>query len=188
MTDDERRMWTDWAASGNAADVDAILAQDRADRDRERTARRGALASQIVLLPLLLWCTARGVTPLVRGAFALMSVGSAAVAAAEWLYLDWSRQALPGPKDTRSQLQKTAFLLARQRRLIVAAVLWSAPIFVGVALIGVWLYEERTHAEAIAVWSVTAAGWIALLVGTLGSRGRLNVQRARLERVLDDLT
>jgi hypothetical protein len=70
MTDDERRMWTDWAASGNAADVDAILAQDRADRDRERTARRGARASQIVLLPRLLWCAARGGSPLVRGAVA----------------------------------------------------------------------------------------------------------------------
>ena len=48
-----------------------------------------------LLVPTMLWGAAYGVTPLVRGAYALMAVGSAMIVAAEWIYLEWSRQALP---------------------------------------------------------------------------------------------
>jgi hypothetical protein len=117
-----------------------------------------------------------------------MAVGSAFVAAAEWVYLDWSRQALPGPVDTRSQLQKSAFMLARQTRLMRTAMLWSAPIFAGVALVGVWLYQERTHVEAMLIWSVTAAGWLTLAVRTVMVSRRLHAQKTALEHALEELT
>ena len=116
-----------------------------------------------------------------------MAVGSAFVAAAEWVYLDWSRQALPGPVDTRSQLQKTGFMLGRQIGLLTTATLWSMPIFAGVALIGVWLYQERTHVEAIAIWMFTTAGWLTLLVGTFRARTQLYARKSALDRALDEL-
>ena len=53
--------------------------------------------------------------------YALMAVGGAVIVFAEWTYLEWSRQALPGPADARSQLQKTAFMLARQVMLMNTA-------------------------------------------------------------------
>lgn len=165
--------------------IDTVLAKDRAARARR--IRVGSLSALACLLPAILWATAHGVTPLVRGAYALMAVGSAMVVLAEWMYLDWSRRALPGPADARSQLQRTAFMLARQVRLMRTAPLWSSPIFVGVAMIGLWLYRERSHSEAFVLWTITAAGWLAAWLGTVSARSKLNERRLQMERLLSEL-
>jgi len=167
--------------------INTVLEKDRAARARERRLRIGALLALAVLLPILLWAAAHGVTPLVRGAYALMAAGGAVIAFAEWMYLEWSRQAMPGPADARSQLQKTAFMLQRQVMLMNTAAIWSAPVFVGVALIGVWLYRERTHAEAFVLWTITAAGWLAAGLGTIAVRARLTERRQEMERLLGEL-
>jgi hypothetical protein len=140
-----------------------------------------------LLCPATLWCAAYGKTPLVRGAYALMGAGTAVAVFAEWLYLSWSRQALPGPADTRSQLQTTALQLARQANLFRTGPLWSAPIFVGVAMIGLWLYEERSHAGGDALWAITAAGWIVASVGGAAKARTIDARRSRMERMLGDL-
>ena len=140
--------------------VGRVLDKDRVARARERQVRIGGVIAVALLMPVLIWSAAYGVTPLIRGAYALMAVGCALIIAAEWAYLEWSRQALPGPADARSQLQKTAFMLARQIRLVKTAPLWSSPVFIGVALIAVWLYREQTHAGALALCAVTVAVWI----------------------------
>jgi hypothetical protein len=193
MSDDARLLsavWTsdhpvDKAAVMSA--IDTVLDKDRAARARERRIRIGALVALAFLLPMMLWSAAHGVTPLVRGAYALMAAGGAVIVFAEWTYLEWSRQALPGPADARSQLQKTAFMLARQVMLMNTAPIWSSPVFIGVALIGVWLYRERTPAEAFAVWTITAAGWLAAGLGTVALRARLNERRQQMERLLGEL-
>jgi hypothetical protein len=140
-----------------------------------------------LLLPVLLWSAAHGVTPLVRGAYALMAAGGAVIVFAEWSYLEWSRQALPGPADARSQLQKAAFMLGRQVMLMNTAPIWSSPVFIGVTLIGVWLYRERTHAEAFVIWTITTAGWLATALGTIAVRARLNERKLQMERLLGEL-
>jgi hypothetical protein len=133
------------------------------------------------------WCAAFGATPLVRGGYALMAVGTAMMIFAEWVFLAWSRQALPGPLDTRSQLQKTGLLLSRRAHLLTTAPLWCAPIFVGTALIGLWVYQERTQAGAYLLWAFAGAAWfLSWLTGR--SRGnRLRDRRSRLEGLLRDL-
>ena len=169
------------------AAIDTVLDIDRAARERERLVRIGALVAMAFLLPMMLWSAAHGVTPLVRGAYALMAAGGAVIVFAEWTYLEWSRQALPGPADARSQLQKTAFMLTRQVMLINTAPLWSAPVFIGAALIGLWLYRERTHAGAFAVWTIIAAGWLEMWLGTVPVRARLHERRQQMERLLGEL-
>lgn len=171
-----------------ASTVEAVLDEDRAARTRERGIRGGCLLALALLLPVLLWCAAHGVTPLVRGAYALMAVGSAMLVAVEWIYLDWSRQALPGPADARSQLQRTAFMLRRQAMLMQTAPLWAAPVFIGTAMIGLWLYWERTHAAGFAMWTITAAAaWLALVLGPATARARLSDRLRQMERLLGDL-
>jgi hypothetical protein len=193
MSDDGRALSATWMSddpvdkAGIRSAVEAVLDRDRAARERERRGRIGAVAALACLLPLILWFAAHGVTPLVRGAYALMAAGGAVIVFAEWIYLDWSRQALPGPVDARSQLQKTAFMLARQVMLLTTAPIWSSPIFVGVALIALWMFRERTHAGAFVLWAVTAAGWLALALGTIAARARLNERRQEMERVLGEL-
>jgi hypothetical protein len=63
------------------------------------------------------------------------------------MYLAWSRDALPGPVDTRSQLQRSAFLLERQTHLLRTAPIWSAPVFVGAVIVVSWVFSERSHTE-----------------------------------------
>src|SRR4051812_44416968 len=92
--------------------IHTVLENDRAARARERRIRIGSLLALSCLLPLMLWAAAHGVTPLVRGAYALMAAGSAMIVCAEWMSLEWSEQALPGAADARSQLQRTAFMLS----------------------------------------------------------------------------
>ena len=193
MNDDGRALSAAWTSdhpvdkAGVIAAIDAALDRDRAARDRERRIRIGAVGALALLMPMMLWSAAHGVTPLVRGAYALMAVGGGAIVIAEWIYLEWSRQALPGPIDARSQLQKTAFMLGRRVMLMNTAPIWSAPAFIGVTLIGVWVYRERTHAAAFALWTITVAGWLAMVLGTVAARARLNEQRRQMERLLGEL-
>jgi hypothetical protein len=193
MNDDARVLSAVWMSDPRVdkanvlSAIDAVLEKDRAARERDRRIRIGFLAALAFLLPMMLWSAAHGVTPLVRGAYALMAAGGAVIVCAEWTYLEWSRQALPGPADARSQLQKAAFMLARQVMLMNTAPIWSSPVFIGVALIGVWLYRERTHAEGFVVWTITAVGWLAIGVGTVAVRSRLNERRHHMERLLGEL-
>lgn len=168
--------------------VDRILEKDKEARERERRPRAVGLLAIVLLVPATLWAAVYGVTPLVRAAYALMAVGTALLVAAEWMYLEWTRQALPGPADARSQLQTSAFMLGRQIMLATAAPILSAPIFIGVALIGAWLYGHRTHAAAFAIWTMVVAGWGLMTWGGVSLRAKLDARRLHMERVLGELT
>lgn len=193
MNDVERTLPAVWMSdqSGDGGRVttmvDRVLAQDRDARARDRRARLAGLVALVVLVPVLVWAAAHGVTPLVRGAYALMAVGSAAIAAAEWMYLDWSRQALPRSIDARSQLQMTSFLLARQATLMKTAPIWSSPVFIGVALVGVWQFTSGAHSAALLVWAIAATGWAGAAWATQSTFVRLRERRAHLEQLLGDL-
>ena len=185
-----RSTWTSDASAINqdmAATVQSVLTRDRAMRARERRVRVTGIVALALFLPVLVWAGAHGVTPLIRGAYAMMAVGCGFLVAAEWLYLDWSGQSLPGPTDARSQLQKTSFMLARQARLVNMAPLWSSPIFIGAALIAVWMYRERTHAGALAVAVITVGVWIVSGRGAWSMSARLDHQRQAMEHLLKDL-
>ena len=87
----------------------------RVANQQERRIRILLDVALIVLCPVLLWAAAHGRTPLVRGGrTGLMAIGVSVLVAAEWLWLRWSRQGLPGPADTRAQLRTAVFVLARQ--------------------------------------------------------------------------
>ena len=169
------------------AAIDAVLNEDRAGRDKERAIRIASLLLLSLLCSALLWCAAYGTTPLVRGGYALMAAGTAVLVSAEWIYLAWSRQALPGPADARSQLLTTAFVLARQARLLRTAPLWCAPIFVGTALIGGWMYQERSHTAAYLLWATVSAGWVIVAVGGAATGAKLDRRRTRVEELLTEL-
>ena len=167
--------------------VAAVLEEDRADQQKERLARFGAAVVRGLLCPALLWFTAFGKTPLVRGGYALMAVGAAVMLSAEWMNRTRSRKALPGPVDTRSQLQTTASLLSRQVTHYRACAVWSAPVFLGAALIGAWIYQERSQTAGAALWLAIAAAWVAASIMTSSKGRKLDERRARMERLLSDL-
>jgi hypothetical protein len=167
--------------------ADRILEKDRAQRAREHRLRAGGLCALLVLVPVQLWAAAYGVSPLVRIAYALMAVGYVAGLVAEWLYLDWSRRALPGPDDTRAQLQRTAFMVECQLRLAKTAALWSAPVFIGGVLIAVWLYRERSAAGGMALCAFIVASWIGSGVWAARGAAALGLRKRQLEDVLADL-
>jgi hypothetical protein len=169
------------------AAINAVLSEDRAARDKDGIAIAGGLALAL-LSPALLWCAAYGVTPLVRGGYALMAVGTAILVSTGWMYSAWSRQALPGPADARSQLQKSAFLLLRQANLMRTAGLCCAPIFMGTALIGTWIYQQRSAAEGYLLWAFAAAAWLMVSAGGISTGRQLDERRVRMERLLSDLT
>jgi len=164
-----------------------VLQEDRVAREKDRWVRAGGVLAVALLCPVLLWAAAYGKTPLVRGAYALMAVGTAVLVSAEWRFLAWGRQAMPGPDDARSQLQKSAFLLGRQATLVRMAPLWCAPIFIGAGLIGAWLYTNVGHASGYGLWLLTSAGWLACLAGGVSKSAALDARRVRMERVLTDL-
>jgi len=166
----------------------AVLNEDRASRDKERAIRIASVLAVTLLCPALLWCAAYGTTPLVRGGYALMAAGTAVLVSTEWIYLAWSRQALPGPADARSQLQKTAFMLARQGRLMRTAPVLCAPVFIGTALIGVWLFQERSPAAGYMLWAIVGTGWCIVSVGGTLTGTKLDQRRVRIEQLLSDLT
>ncbi len=167
--------------------VAAILAEERADQQKERLVRLGAVAVFGLLCPALLWFAAFGKTPLVRGGYALMAVGAALMLFAEWLDRARSRKALPGPVDTRTQLQTTASLLSRRITHFRAGAVWSAPIFIGAALIGGWLYQERSQIAGYLLWLVVGTGWVAFYVTGFSKGRKLDERRARMEQLLSDL-
>ena len=155
--------------------------------DKERWARLGAAVALGMLCPALLWFAVYGKTPLVRGGYALMAIGTAIMVFAEWMERTWSRQALPGPIDSRSQLEKTAFLLSRQAIGLRTGALWSSPIFLGAALIGGWLYQERSHAGGYLLWAILAVAWLVGAVLQVSKSKKLDLRRARMEELLRDL-
>jgi hypothetical protein len=181
MSDEPVSMETVKTAVHNA------LAEDRASRERERSVRAASIAVIALLCPALAWSAAHGVTPLVRGGYVFMVVGAAVMITAEWVYLAWSREALPGPIDARAQLQTSAFLLARQARLLRTAPLWLAPVFVGAALIGGWLFQERSQAEGYLLFAIVGAVWLVTGFAGRSTGAKLDAQRLRLEHFLDDL-
>jgi len=133
-----------------------------------------------------LWLAAYGKTPLVRGAYALMGAGTAVAMFADWMYLTWSRHAIPGPADVRSQLQTTAILLGRQANLLKTGPLWSAPIFLGAALVSLWIYQERSHAEADLLWAIVGTAWVVGSVASVAKGKRIDERRSRVDRMLAD--
>ena len=166
----------------------AVLNEDRACREKERAIRIASVLVLALLCPALLWCAAYGTTPLVRGGYALMAAGTAVLVSTEWMYLAWSRRALPGPADARSQLQKTAFILARQATLMRTAALWCAPVFLGTALIGLWLFQERSAAAGSGLWVTVGTAWCMASVGGTSTGTKLDQRRVRIEQLLSDLT
>ena len=168
--------------------VDAVLREARAEHDKERWIRIGVRPrAGAVLCPVLVWCAAHGITPLVRGGYALMAVGAAILVYAEWTYLEWFRQARPGPADARTQLQRTAFLVSRQANLLRTMPLWSAPVFIGTAMIGLWLYQQRSQVGGSLLWAGLGAGWVLMVVGGLSKGRALDRRRSRMEQLLNDL-
>jgi hypothetical protein len=167
--------------------VQHALAEDRAARDKERSAAAASVVVFALLCAVVAWSAAHGVTPLVRGGYVFMAVGIAIVITAEWMYLAWSRAALPGPMDARAQLQTSAFLLARQAQLLRTMPLWLAPVFIGAVFIGIWIFQERSRTEGYLLFAIFGAVW--LLTGFVGrSQGaKLDEQRHRLEGFLADL-
>ena len=169
------------------ATIDAVLDEDRDAREKDRLVRLAALTAMALLCPALLWFAAYGKTPLVRGGYALMALGTSLILFAEWMHRTWSRQAWPGPADARSQLQKTALSLSRQASLFRTAALWCAPVFVGASLIGAWLYQERSSAEAYLLWASIGVGWLISAVTGLSKGKKLDSRQSRIEQVLSDL-
>ena len=193
MSDEVSVLRAAWMSQGDAnvnslrAAAARIIDQDEADRLRERRMRSVGLTAMLVMVPVLVWAAAYGVAPIIRAAYSLMAVGCAAAVGAEWLYLGCSRQALPGPRDTRSQLQQTAFMLDCQIWLWRTAAVWSAPIFIGVLLIGVWLYRERTIGAAVAVCVPSLAAWIVVAVAAARASTQFGRRRQQLKAALADL-
>ena len=134
------------------------------------------------MCPVLLWAAAHGKTPLVRGGYALMALGAGLAVFAEWMYLSWSRQALPGPVDARSQLQNTALMLFRQSALMRTAAVWCAPIFLGTIFIATWLYQERGHASGYLLWTTVAVAWSVSAVGCRSMAAQVDRRRRRIVR------
>jgi hypothetical protein len=168
--------------------VNAVLNEDRAAREKDRWTNIGGGLSVALLCPVLLWCAAYGITPLVRGGYALMAAGTAILVSTGWMYSAWARQALPGPADSRSQLQKNAFLLARQATLMRTSPLWCAPVFMGTALIGTWVFQQRSAAGGYLLWALIAAAWVMMSAAGLSAARKLDERRARMERLLSDLS
>jgi hypothetical protein len=167
--------------------TNAVLDEDRAARDKDRRVHILGGCALALLCPALLWCAAYGVNPLVRGGYALMAAGTAILVSTGWLYSAWSRQALPGPVDSRSQLQKSAFLLSRQADLMRKVRLYCAPIFIGTALIATWIYQQRSAEEAYGLWALIAVAWLVVSVRGMSSATKLEERKVRLERLLADL-
>jgi hypothetical protein len=169
--------------------VNAVLDEDRADRDKDRRIRIGfAFAPVLLCLVAVMWAAVYGISPLVRAGYALMAVGTALVVSMQWMYLTWSRLALPGPADARSQLQKSMFLLSRQASLARMAVLWCAPIFLGTVLIGLWIYQQRSATGGYLLWAVVVTVWLVASVGGMSMGAKLDERRLRMERLLADLS
>jgi hypothetical protein len=167
--------------------VKAVLDEDCVAREKDRRVRRAALIAVTLLCPALLWFAAYGRTPLVRAGYALMAVGTTVVLVAEWMYLSWAQQCLPGPLDARAQLQRTALLLSYQANLFRTAPLWCAPVFVGAALVGAWVYQQRSPGGGFLLWASIGAAWVVSAITGLAKGKKLHERRSQIERLLSDL-
>jgi hypothetical protein len=94
---------------------------------------------------------------------------------------------LPGPDDTRSQLQKTAFMLDRQMWLVKTCPLWSSPIFIGGVLIALWLHDARTGTAAMTLLTLDLAAWIGSGASAWRVAGAIEARRRQMEEMLADL-
>ena len=63
--------------------IDAVLDEDRAACEKDRWIRVAAVITVALLCPALLWFAAHGKTPLVRGGYSLMAIGTA-IAPTPW--------------------------------------------------------------------------------------------------------
>lgn len=193
MNDEASVLRTAWMSQATTSEISLraaaaqILDRDEADRVREQRMRIVGLGAMVILVPTLIWAAAHGIGPLVRAGYALMAIGCVALVVAEWLYLAWSRRALPGPNDARSQLQTTAYMVESRAWLARTAGLWSAPVLVGAVFISVWLYRERTLAAAVTVLSLSLAAWVAGAVLAARAAAGLGRRRRELEAILADL-
>jgi hypothetical protein len=168
--------------------MNAVLDEDRAARDKDRRIRTGLVLAPALLCPVLLWFAVYGISPLVRGGYALMAAGTVLIVSTEWMYLTWSRQALPGPADARSQLQMSTYLLSRQANLVRMGALWCAPVFAGTGLIGLWLYQQRSATGGSLLWAAVVTAWVVIALGTMSMGAKLDERRLRMERLLAELT
>ena len=60
-------------------------------------------------------------------------------------------------------------------------------VFAGIVLICVWLYRERTVAEAVTLCALDIAAWIGSAVLARRGAAALDERRRRLDAVLSDL-
>lgn len=194
MNDDAMRaVWLSVHASGDAkttraSTVESVLREERVANQQERRIRILLAVALMVLCPVLLWASAHGRTPLVRGAYGLMAIGVSVLVAAEWLWLRWSRQGLPGPADTRAQLQTAVFVLARQADLLKMALLWCAPIFIGGGMIAYWIARARSLTGGVALGVVMGLAWVVAAASCFAKGRAIDDRRVRMERVLGDLS
>jgi len=84
-------------------------------------------------------------------------------------------------------LQRTAFLVSRQANLLRTMPLWSAPVFIGTAMIGLWLYQQRSQVGGSLLWAGLGAGWMLMVAGGLWKGRALDRRRSRMEQLLKDL-
>ena len=67
------------------------------------------------------------------------------------------------------------------------APLWCAPIFIGTALIGAWVYREVGYAAGYLLWATVGTAWLVTFVTGIARGTRLNEQRIRMEQLMSDL-
>jgi hypothetical protein len=191
MSDESlRKVWCSTESADKEALMiltEALIDEDRRDREKGRWTQLVAVMTMTMLCPAALWFAAYGKTPLIRGAYALMAVGIAIAVVSERMYVTWSREALPGPADTRSQLQTIGLLLSRQTNLCKTGPMWAAPIFVGVAMVGLWIYRERSLTEGVALWALAGAAWLLVSVRSFTHGKKIEERRTRIERLLTEL-
>jgi len=191
MTDDSLSKL--WVSNGQIAEdqlhatVQATLEEHRATRQREIAARIGLIGVLGLLFPVLVWCAAYGKTPAVRGGYALMAVGAAVAVFTEWIYLSWARQCDPRSIDTRSQLLNNAAILFRQIWLLRAAALLTAPLFVGAAFIGTWMYQHSSHATGYVWWAGVVVVWAFVGFGSRRHAAKLENRRKGIETLLREM-
>ena len=169
--------------------IQLILAQDQAIQEKQRRFNLWMAPVQLVILLLVFLCVAHGRTPIVRAGYALMAVGLTILLSVIWLFESWSRKALPGPVDTRSQLQKAAFLLSRQASLAKTSALWVAPVFLGGGSDRGCgrVSQERGHFQGYVLWVPLALLWMGGLIVGRNKAKAADEKRARMEELLQDL-
>lgn len=191
MTDDSlSRLWVsnDRVAEDRLqAAVRAALEEHRAVRQREVAARVGLAGVLGVLFPVLVWFAAFGKTPAVRGGYALMAAGSAVSVFTEWIYLSWTKQCDPRSIDMRSQLMNNAAILFRQVWLLRTAWLLTAPLFLGGALVGSWIYQHSGHATGYVWWAGMAVAWAFVALGSRAGTAKLELRRTQIEELLREM-